>query len=426
MGLCLIYFRLVSKLLCLVKKQFVTLNESGVLSMNIEQDYVSILEDLEGSKRVMWADENTRESLDVASILNFTSCTPVRTPARTRNILTSNTPQRVDVEENEENAEEDNELITAKNSFFNSRKDLEGETDFSVSNSGRHENFNSGYNHKSFSSEPKESSKPNNMVLGDSPIVEPQGSLKRHLTGEPSLLSHSSRRMMKFDSDIQCSVKVARFDPDMLPQVPTAEPSIETQQTRENPEIHAKDRRDTIVLQKGPEEVRDLPFISSVATSREAFSEKDSASTSFAQAVSLKNDSGNDAVRTGDLEMQDMIETNRVVPPSLNATLDLTSSNIVYHESAPTNHDLSGVDQIPDTPDRKPLSLLCENKINGDSVSSTAATLKQHGLPSMRSGSNLRIGKSSAQPASKTRNNALKLDNFKLLNSSSKTAAGLF
>jgi len=393
--------------------------------MDAEQDYVSILEDLEGSKRVMWADENTRESLDVASIINFTSCTPVRTPARTRNILTSNTPQRVDLEQNEENIEVDYELITAKNSYFNSRKDLAGEAEFSVKNSGKcdYEGLDSGHSHKNASSESKESCKAISTVLGESPVVEPHGSLKRHLIGEPSLLSPSSRRMMKFDNDFQCSVKVARFDPNLLPHVPTAEPSIQSEQIRENTEIHAKDRRDTIVLQKGPEEVRDLPFISSVATSKEAFNEKDRASRSFVQAVSDRSDSSDDAARAGDLETQDVIETKRVVPPTLNATLDLTSSNVVYHEAVPTDHDLSGVDPIPDTPDRKPLSLLCENKINGDSVSSTEATLKQHGLPSMRSGSNLRIGKPSAQPASKIKANTLKQDNLKMLNSSSKTVA---
>ena len=425
------YFpRLVSKLLCLVKKQFTTLKEHNILSQDIEQEYTSIVEDLEGGKRIMWADETTRESLDVASIINFTSCTPVRTPARTRNVLVSNTPQRMAGKDRADGVEDNYEFLTAKNSYFNSRKGVQGASEFSFVSGATFGSIElkSGQSDNNGLIESKDSGKTDNATFEESMINGPNGNPKRQFAAEPNLQSPSRRRLINFDADFENSAKVARFDPDMLPHVPASEPSItEEKKWLDNAELHAKDRRGTIVLQKGPEEVKSLPLIPSPVASRGNSGTNEARSEPATEAMSCDFVDTNKGTCIDNSEKQHVVEAEKMAAPStLNATFDVISASKASIQLTSSDHDLSGFDPIPDTPDRKPLTLLCDNKLKGDSISSPAPALKVHGLPSMRSASNLKIGKSPTNPASKSGNDTWKQENSKLLNSASKSITGSF
>ena len=391
-----------------MKRQFTTLKANSVLSIDIEQEYTSILEDLEGGKRIMWADETTREGFDVASILNFASCTPVRTPARTNSVFMPNTPQRAANGDNEEKDEGDYEFITAKNSYFNSRKRGQDATGFS------------------FPAESKESGNANSMVVDKLTTSEPRGYLKRQYAQEPSLPSPPRYKALDVDASLEWCAKVARFDPDMLPQVPTAEPSSPIEQKPlDDAVLHARDRRETIVLQKRPEEAKNLPIVTSTVVPEDNLginvTEMEDPTT---QDVLHEKHVANEDVGVDESRV---VETKKMLAPSaLNTTFDVISGSKASLSLASSDHDLSGVEPIVDTPDRKPLSLLCENKLKGDSTANATSAIKVDDLFSMRNTSSFKTGKSTTLQVSTTANEAPKHDNSKVLNSASKSASGLF
>ena len=378
----------------------------------------------------MWADETTRENLDVASMLNFTSCTPVRTPARTRNVLTSNTPQRKADADHGESAEDDYFLITAKNSYFNSRAGLQ------ASERESHDmtavSLNAGVKFAAVKTEPsadnteedstmieaEEASKIESTAVKSDVTKDPRDHLKRHFADDQPPLSPSGNPAVTVDASAECCNKIPRFDLDIFPQVPTTEPSnITDQKLRDRVEPLEKERRGTIVLQKGPEEVKVLPLVQSVETADSEEGEADSDTCTEVEETETNDDFNENTAENENIEHA----KTEAIPSMLNATFDVSSAKEASLEPTPSAHDLSGVEPIPQTPDRQPLSLLCENKLNGESNSSTAAALQQHGLPSMRSGSILKIGKTLTQLASKTGIDASKQDNLKMMNSASKS-----
>lgn len=408
------------------------------------------MEDLEGGKRIIWADESSRENLDVASLINFTSCTPVRTPARTRNILMSNTPQRIADDVYDDGKEESTALITAKNSYFNSRAGMQaGEAEFHRSLADATSDDNA-FELREVEVTSRASDKVEQMSVESTWLKDPRDGLKRQAESDESMVSPSKRRTTALSRDL----KMPQFDPVMLPQVPSTEPSIDPptnqgQKPLASVEAYDKDRRGTIVLQKAPEEVKNLPLVDAMAADTVRSGTELKSSVDNCDVDDDENDDENDDANDDanddengnvddDEEVFDIVSEGKVAQdlgqehlsekpsnPLLNATFDVTPFNEKEGnlDSEPPEHDVSGVEPIVQTPDRQPLSVLCENKLKGEmtSSSSTAATLKQNGLPSMRSGSNLKVGKSP-----KTGIESIKNDHNKLLNSSSKFSSGLF
>ena len=438
-------------LLSLIKKQHANLRASGNCPMDIEQDYSSVLQELEGSRRIMWADESTRESLDVTSILNFTSCTPVRTPARTRNILQSNTPMRMAKLAADAIEEEgDYSLLTAQNSLLNSRSAVAGLQSDKADNS------------QTVSRELIEASKVAAVNTQEAVFLKTLHAAHENAKEQQSLCcelrmqsddtqlqskdlqvapSPSRRRTVTLDSDFESRVKVPRFDPDLLPHVPTDEPSASHEKEEEKQYaiddcILDQDRRGTIVLHKLPQEVKDLPLIGGCDVPVTVLERSEALATAASAVSSEVDDIGGfkfateknvseTATGTQDLE-------NGVPYSNLNATFDIlplssaskTEKAVEQAEIGKVTevpkHEISGIEPLVETPDRKPLAVLCNNKPADDNIMPDAMNLHQLGLPSMRDGSNLKTSKAALTPS------ASKHDHHKLPYSASKSASMLY
>ena len=440
------------------------LKETNNLCWELEQEYTSVMNDLEGSRRITWADESTRESLDVSSILNFSSCTPVRTPARSRCVLQANTPQTagkdVDID-----ADEDYSSITALNSVYNSKistvvEGLNDEASTAILSESVGSPMPSVPAHPTpGKQEQTVKTIPTNKVVitdletklhglqqnatkssemetdhriihkveaGQSAIVAD------NVENNASPLSLSRRRTRTLDGDFEVRNKVPRFDLESLPIVPENElkdPAIHANQHQgctaakllfsgaNSAQYAAGERRGTMIIQKGPGEVNNLPVIKENRNVRkdETISTVNQEESKFSDNKDLNQIDNLKAEHSTNDDIK-CEQSSRVVPVNttksttmnndLNATFDVlpASQDVLKDEacldvtytcmqSSEAEANLSGIEPIEESPTRQPLSVLCENGIKGNTETPKTASLHQHGLPSMRDGSSLKISK---------------------------------
>lgn len=492
------FSRLFSKLLSLVSKQQLKLKETSNLSLELEQEYTSVMNDLEGSRRITWADESTRESLDVSSILNFSSCTPVRTPARSRCVLLANTLQMaakgVDID-----MDEDYTSITALNSVYNSKitrvvtglsnevsanmlcasagspmpsvptHPTPGNQEYAVVSIPSNEAFVTDLETKlhglqqnmTKSSEMETYHRINhNVDAGQSAIVAD------NIENNVSPSSLSRRRTRTLDDDFEVRNKMPRFDTKFLSPMPEKEatdPAIDVSQHQGctpakllfsgagSVEIAGRERRGTMIIQKGPDEVSNLPVIkenenvhkdgkvSTVNQEEAEFSNDKEAvlsQTDNIKAEHCRNDDTKCDQSFGILTVN--TTKSAVVHNDLNATFDvLPISQDVLREEAglaitytcmqsnEADANLSGIEPIEDSPTRQPLSVVCENNLKGNAVTPKTVSLNQHGLPSMRDGSSMKISKAVTPVVTRnaTENTKIEPKDPKTPSSASKTGA---
>ena len=69
------------------------LQNAGLVTMDIAEDYVALYDSIEGNRKIVWADQSaTQENMNVSSLLNFSSCTPIQASNRTHDVLQATTP----------------------------------------------------------------------------------------------------------------------------------------------------------------------------------------------------------------------------------------------------------------------------------------------------------------------------------------------
>ena len=456
------FSRLFSKLLSLVSKQQLKLKETNNLCLELEQEYTSVMNDLEGSRRITWADESTRESLDVSSILNFSSCTPVRTPARSRCVLQANTPQMagkvVDID-----VDEDYSSITALNSVYNSRISTvvdglsdEASTVILSASVGSPLPSVSAHPAPGMQEQTVETIPTNKVFIAD--LETKLHGLQQNVTkslemetdhriihsveagqsaivsdnGEnnASPLSLSRRRTRTLDGDFEVRNKVPRFDPESLPIVPENElkyPAMDANQHQgctpakllfsgaNSAQNAGRERRGTMMIQKGPGKVNNLPVIKENENVHKdvmvSTVKKEESTTSGNEEIVLDQTDNMKAEHCTNYDIKCeqslralTVKTTKPMNNDLNATFDVLPARqdalkdevgldvtYTFTQSNEVEANLSGIEPIEESPTRQPLSVLCENSLKESTETPKTASLHQHGLPSMRDGSSLKI-----------------------------------